>query len=248
MTRDEITTPETDCPKRGWVIQQLADDVAMDGFDDLPQGLQFHLNRCESCRAFADRLLSLSGELHSLGRLEVPEGLEERAQAQAVEALEQGGELTGRVTIEEDVKPVPVPPMLLWWNRTGWYAAAACLLLAVALYAFFHRPAVEETGSSDRPIAVAPSDWPDSEDAASAPRSEEKVAIVPEPRHEQAVKPPAPQRRYGDHVAAAEAAQEGAAQPAFILPDRSKRDPRSIIDKSEARLSTMPGQPKSDDR
>jgi hypothetical protein len=248
MNRDEMTARETDCPKRSWVIQQLADDVAMDGFDDLPQGLQFHLNRCESCRAFAGRLLSLSGELRNLGRLEVPEGLEERAQAQAVEALQQGGELTGRVTINEDVKPVPVPPILLWWNRTGWYAAAACLLLAVALYAFFHRPVVEERESFDRGFVGATDDWPDPEDEAPTPRSQEKQAIVPEPRHEEALKSPAPQRRYWDHVAAAEAAQEGAAQPAFILPDRSKRDPRSIIDKSEARLSNMSGQPKSDDR
>jgi hypothetical protein len=248
VNRVEMTAPQSDCPKRSWVIQQLADDVAMDGFDELPQGLQFHLNRCESCRAFAARLRSLSEELHHLGRMEVPEGLEERAQAQAVAALERGGELSGRVTIEEDFKPIPVPPILLWWNRTGWFAAAACLLFGVALYVFFQRPPVEGTGSADRAIVMTPGEWPDPGDDDATPGSEEKPATVSGPGLEEAASSPAHQRRYCDHVAAAEAAQEGAAQPAFILPDRSKRDPRSIIDKSEARLSTMLGHPKSDDR
>ena len=72
MTRRDDTVADTACSKQGWVLGQLTDDEAMDGFDDLPRGLQFHLNRCSSCRVLADRLMAVTDGLDEMVKVEPP--------------------------------------------------------------------------------------------------------------------------------------------------------------------------------
>lgn len=90
---------EPTCPKRPWVLLTLADDDvgAVDG--SLPGGLRFHLSRCASCRAVADRLRQTSGRLAELASLEEGDDLAERAAAQTLASLRHGARFTGRTDI-----------------------------------------------------------------------------------------------------------------------------------------------------
>lgn len=90
------------CPKRNWVLSVLSDDEAVDAGSPLPQGLRFHLSRCAPCREVADRLQSVSAEIAALGEASMPGALVDRADAQALAALEDGTRLTGRVFIDDD--------------------------------------------------------------------------------------------------------------------------------------------------
>jgi hypothetical protein len=237
MTRQDDTGMDTACPKQGWVLGQLTDDEAMDGFDDLPRGLQFHLNRCPSCRALADRLMVVTNGLDGLAGAEPPTPLEERAHAQALEALKDGGRLTGRVMIEDEAGPEPPSPLVIWWNRTGRLATAACILFALAFYAVIHRPSVEEVEEPHRnlvhtghaPVPLAEEPFINDEEEATALATAESAKAVGEPRSHFAT----------DHIEAAETDYAGAAQPAFPLLDPSKRDVRILIDRSKPFPSTI---------
>jgi hypothetical protein len=162
MSTDEMMSAQNHddavCPKRLWVMLTLSDDEALEAGEGLPRGLQFHLSRCPSCRALADRLLAVSGTLRSLGDLEPSDDLRARANSQAIKALDEGARLTGRVSIPDEPERLTVPsyrPGLGVWLRYGTYAAAAALFLAVGLFTL-----VELRGPGDRKLADTTGDAP----------------------------------------------------------------------------------------
>ena len=237
MTRQDETAPDAACPKQGWVLKQLTDDEAMDGFDDLPRGLQFHLNRCPSCQALADRLMVVVSGLDVLGTAEPPATLDGRADAQALQALKSGGGLTGRVVVEDEAEPEPASPLTIWWNRTGRLATAACILFALTFYAVWHRPLAEDLEKPHRdfvhtggaPARLSDDPFSSDEEGAVAQGASRCVKDAVEPRL----------RLAADHVEAAQADYAGAVQPAFPLFDPSKRDVGILIDRPEDFPSTI---------
>ena len=237
MTRQDETAPDAACPKQGWVLKQLTDDEAMDGFDDLPRGLHFHLNRCPSCQALADRLMVVAGGLSVLGTAEPPATLEERADAQALQALKSGGGLTGRVVIEDEAEAEPASPLTIWWNRTGRLATAACILFALTFYAVWHRPLAEDLEESHRnfvhtgdpPARLSDNPFTGDEEEAVVQGASHGAKDAVEPRPRSAV----------DHVEEAQTDYAGAVQPAFPPFDPSKRGVRILIDRPEDFPSTI---------
>ncbi len=122
------------CPKRIWVMMTLSDDEALPEDGTLPQGLRFHLSRCESCRAVADRLLAVSGTLGSLSSMDPGDDLAERADTQALGALREGAKLTGRVSIPDEPEPTHRTTGRVNWHRYARYAAAAAVFIAFGLF------------------------------------------------------------------------------------------------------------------
>lgn len=128
---------ESACPKRLWVMLTLSDDEALDEAGTLPQGLRFHLSRCPSCRALADRLQSVTDAVRAVSDSHPTADLQARADAQARQALADGARFTGRVTIPEEpetVRPVADAHHHSVWLRYSSYAAAAAILIGFGLY------------------------------------------------------------------------------------------------------------------
>ena len=153
-TEEMMSSQEHDeavCPKQLWVMLTLSDDEAFETGEELPRGLQFHLSRCPSCQALADRLLAVSGALRSLADLEPNDDLCARTDSQVTKALDEGARLTGRVSIPDEPERLTVPshrPGLGVWLRYGTYAAAAAVFLAVGLFTL-----VELRGPGSRKLA-----------------------------------------------------------------------------------------------
>lgn len=125
---------ESACPKQPWIMSALADDEQSTVEGELSYAMRFHLARCESCRALADRLLDAAGALRDLGKTDPPTDLFERAGRQAMAAIEAGAELTGRVDVPDVEEPDEIPTAQRWWWRSVRYAVAATILLAFASY------------------------------------------------------------------------------------------------------------------
>jgi len=143
------------CPKRVWVLSVLSDDEALDDPRELPRGLSFHLSRCDSCRAIADRLLCVTESLSALGSLAAPDELADRANRQAQAALRAGGQPTGRVHLAESIDLAPGNAMA----RGGWrlgglrFAAAAVVVLAAATFGLStFRGAMRLHGATQRSV------------------------------------------------------------------------------------------------
>lgn len=124
------------CAKRVWVLSVLSDDEALDDPRDLPRGLSFHLSRCDSCRALADRLLGVTESLGVLGSFDAPEELVDSANRRARSALHAGGRPTGRVRLEDsiDLAPPGAEARGVVWLDGLRYAAAAAVVLAAATF------------------------------------------------------------------------------------------------------------------
>ena len=122
--------PNSDCPKRMWVLSMLSDDEALERLDALPMGLEFHLKQCSSCRTLADQLRAVGADLKHLGTTEIPAGLEERAHAQALEALATGAQPTGRVQLVDDPLDRETSRIHPVWAAAA-LAAAAVVIFAV---------------------------------------------------------------------------------------------------------------------
>ena len=122
------------CPKGVWVMQVLSDDEALDSGGALPRGLAFHIARCESCRALADRLQAVSRGVSVLAEPEPPIDLYDRAESQAQLALLSGGAFTGRTDVADFPGPERIAVRLPLPYRLMPYATAACLLFAAAAW------------------------------------------------------------------------------------------------------------------
>lgn len=140
---------ESTCPKRVWVMSILCDDEALDEPGSLPQGLAFHLSRCDSCRALGDRLRSVSSRLAELAELAPDEALADRAHDQTLSALREGARLTGRVTIPDEPDRVTLPVHAGRRLRPARYAAAAVIVVTVGLYGLSR---VSDSNRPEKPV------------------------------------------------------------------------------------------------
>jgi hypothetical protein len=236
MDTDLKQPEEQSCPKRLWVLLTLSDDELVDEDGSPPPGLQFHLSRCESCRALAERLRSVSDALRAMSTLEPGEKLAEAANTQALTALRSGAQLTGRVHIPEE--PEPVAGAGVGRQRLGRYAAAAVIFIAVGLYgvSFFagrQGDAVvdkEPTDVGELPAVARIADTP--ADPAEALDSSDDLAGAGDPDvdgvEERLAEDVSPRkrliRRHHSHIEAAMSDDPHGAQAAVVLPDTTQRD------------------------
>lgn len=236
MDKDLQQPDEQSCPKKLWVLLTLSDDELMREDGVLPPGLQFHLSRCESCRALAEHLVSASGMLRTLSDLEPPADLAEAANSQALTALSNGAELTGRVDIPDEPEPAPIQRIPFWWRRFGRYVAAAAVFIAVGLFGLSSY--VDRTG--DIPVDNRPSAGSEGRQFASGSarsgenRKEAELAdsssegtrehlaeadgIDPVPTVRRRI------RRHHSHIEAAMSDDPRGAQAAIVLPDTAQRN------------------------
>lgn len=124
---------ESVCTKRSWVMSTLTDDERIDQEEELPQALRFHLSRCDSCRALADHVQSVTAALAQVAEAEPPDHLLALAQARTRASIDSGAVLTGRVDVFklEDMNEDEGSPRQVTWRPLR-YAAAAIILVGFA--------------------------------------------------------------------------------------------------------------------
>lgn len=150
------TRDDAPCPKRLWVMTTLSDDEIVGPGGPLPQGLEFHVSRCPSCRALAQELRSVGASLGSAGEQEPPESLLRRAQRQTETALKDGARMTGRVDVGNDGAEVLGSPIPAWWQRrTTPLAAAAIVGIAIGLFSIMRAPSSNEPGATPAAVVQA---------------------------------------------------------------------------------------------
>ena len=137
MTSD---SPNSNCPKRMWVLSMLSDDEALERLDALPMGLEFHLKQCSSCRTLAVQLRAVGAEVKNLTAAEAPPNLAQRATAQALQALQSGAQPTGRVELVDDPLDTETSRAYRVWAAA--LAAAAVVIFAVGAVLFLGTPDV----------------------------------------------------------------------------------------------------------
>ncbi len=258
---------EQNCPKRLWVLLTLSDDELVGGGGELPQGLSFHLSRCDSCRAVADRLSDTTDRLRALGDFEPSGELFAAATARAVDALHDGARLTGRVDIDDEPLVLPVEESTS--RRTRWaprLAAAAVIVFAVTVWGAIsfrdgfraHRGAgsyasqgvvpASEDGRPARTRSTPP-------DPARQPADEARVRLVDveqEPVIESEAGPaedsPMPPKgrivRHRSHFEAATADELDGPESIIVLPDFNQRNLGwgHLFDRQPPVRSTKPSQ------
>lgn len=257
------------CPKRVWVMLTLSDDEALQEGESLPQGLQFHLSRCESCRAVAEHLQAVSASLRGASVLEPPDGLAARADAQVREALQEGARLTGRVAIPDEPEPVRQAGGARRWVRIGRYAAAAAVFIAVGLFGLAQLPksaqqTTDQTAGQPQPSdqhnpeapRLADSEEPEPLDAVDLlPEAEDEAEAVADSRLASSDAGRSTRRarsrqicRHRSYVEAALSEDTDCIPRAVILPDPGQRDlgwGNTLFDRSRSTRSTRG---RSDDR
>ncbi len=150
------TRDDAPCPKRLWVMTTLSDDEIVGPGGPLPQGLEFHVSRCPSCRALAQELRSVGASLGSAGEQEPPESLLRRAQRQTETALKDGARMTGRVDVGNDGAELLGRPIPAWWQRrTIPLAAAAIVGIAIGLFSIMRAPSSNEPGVTPAGVVQA---------------------------------------------------------------------------------------------
>ncbi len=129
----------TVCPKQPWVMLTFSDDEALVPGAALPPGLRFHLSRCASCRAVAEKLSGVTTALDGAASESPPDDLVGQAAAQARSVLRDGARLSGRVHIEDEppvVERLKEGPFgLPSRSVSAWIAMAACIGLVFVLAA-----------------------------------------------------------------------------------------------------------------
>lgn len=164
------TTDDAPCPKRLWVMTMLSDDEIVVPGDPLPQGLEFHLSRCTSCRALADELQSVAIGLCEVGGEDPPESLLRRAQRQAETALKDDARMTGRIEVGDADAELLERPNRAWWGQwTVPLAAAAMVAVAIGLFSIMRAPGAAEPGVTPTGVVQTGEERP-----AGAPRDAEQ--------------------------------------------------------------------------
>ncbi len=221
------------CPKRLWVMTTLSDDEIVRPNGPLPQGLEFHLSRCPSCRALADDLLAVAASLGSDCEQELPESLLGRAQRQTEAALKDGARMSGRVVVDDDGADLLDYSTPAWWRRwTVPLAAAAMVGVAIGLVSIMRAPGVAEPGLTPAGVAQTGDEQPK---AGSTTTEQPKASLARD-----AIEPD------GDPTAVPEAYRgddckgENCVEKAFV-PRRGRRRPRDrSLDNQGEKGSTAP--------
>jgi len=229
----------------------LSDDELSDGGGELPRGLALHLSCCESCRALADRLRTVSGTLGELADLEPTDEVSERANERVFTALKHGARLTGRVDLPDEDEPITALGRRPAWGRRVALAAAAAVGLMASL--LWVRPFAGPAGQ----VAVEPApgearlarSTPGAEDQEEpAPgianpaevNAEEQLAEVA-PDEEVTASPRPVICRHHSHVDAAMSEDSDCILRAVILPDpirRAEGQAEVAIDRPPRTVST----------
>lgn len=240
----------TACPKRLWVMMELADDESRTAENAPATGLRFHLSRCPSCRALAERMEAVRTELAAMAAAEPDDDLQIRAESRVLAGL---GGLADSATAFTDDEPAPhiVKRRPGRWLRRSVAAAAALGLIAcgwmlralivepdrlVAPNSFdrWYIPDAEFASNRDALVIALPLPPPldspvNSSDAAA-------LATVAD-NHDSLII-----CRFRNHEDAALWDHPGCAPAAMILPGPPDRPARSTfsIDNSTRTLSTGP--------
>lgn len=239
MDNDLVRADEQTCPKRLWVLLTLSDDELVEEDGSLPPGLQFHLSRCDSCRAVAERLLSASSTLAEMSSLEPDIALAEAANARVLTALSKGAQLTGRVDIPDEPEPASVGGARFGWHRFGRYVAAATVFVAVGLYGLSSFVLRQDDDEADYRWNAAPgaqifagsgdrgASGDESVGAAEEAPTTDPVQVGTQERVADA-EGGGPSRvcirRHHSHIVAAMSDDPQGAQAAVVLPDTAQRN------------------------
>ncbi|MEK6677199.1 MAG: hypothetical protein AABZ47_16295 [Planctomycetota bacterium] len=218
----------TACHKAAWVMSILSDDEATQQVATLPQGLQFHLGRCASCRALADRIIQTSRDVAELSREETPAHLLQSANARTLHALHLGAPLSA--IAESVVDDLPIRPQQTWVTRWSTrYAAAALIVISATLWGFLqtkdHKANAPFIGPDTGPITRG--QGPDKSNFPLIGNQSGEPIILPTNAANSQVADTGkiPNiRRYRTHEEAAESDDPRIIPTAVVLPDLSQRD------------------------
>lgn len=227
------TTDDAPCPKRLWVMTTLSDDEIVDPGGSLPQGLEFHLSRCPSCRALADELRSVAASLGSAGEQEPPESLLRRAQRQTVVALQDGARMSGRVEVGDEDAELLDHPIPAWWRRWSVPLAAAAMVgIAIGLVSIMRAPGVAEPGLTPAGVAQTGDERPRGGPTATEQPKATLARDAIEPDHDPTA---VPEAYRGDDCTG-----DNCVEKAFV-PRRGRRRPRDrSLDTQGEKGSTAP--------
>lgn len=176
----------TVCPKRAWTLSVLSDDPAPG--PALPRGLGFHLKRCPSCQAVAERLAAVRTQLAALSAGEDgpggggAAGLEQllrRANQQVMAALEAGAAPQRSAPWPDDLLLLAVQSRQ---RRTRWMlrsaVAAAALAFAVSAGRWW-TPRDASSAAMVRQHSPGQSGAPERHASSAAPGSDDEQARDP---------------------------------------------------------------------
>lgn len=247
FANDVDRRPDDPCPKRLWVMMELADDEGREQVSAPATGLRFHLSRCPSCRRLADELRRTAEKLSTLARIEPPADLFAKAQAQAMHALQQGAVSRYPDEIGEGQTAARIPPRqarsVRWIRGVGALAASLALVttgwLAHAWYVGPRPPATSSNFSqwyipSEElaPAAASADDPVNSEEGTSSDEAWVRVDDAGNVRL----------CRFRSHDEAALNEDPACIPAAMVLPGPPPRRarPDAVFDNSTRTLSTGP--------
>lgn len=215
------------CPKRLWVLTTLSDDEAVSGDERMPQGLAFHLSRCEYCRALASTLESVTLGLDQLRDSEPPDNLSFVAEQRVLAAIRDGGVLTGRFAIDDE-PPVSIsrPARRVHFKLTvPRFAAAAAIIVVVGLVGM-RTLSVKNRNFTDQagPWLVGGSSAPGSVQHGSVTTETKAPGAVSSTEQQVAeLERPAKVNRFRSHEEVLENDDQTGATAAVVIPDSADR-------------------------
>lgn len=163
MTSTHTHESNETCPKRAWTLSVLSDESPLDEQGALPQGLEFHLSRCPSCRALADRVLAVTAALADWSQSPEPHAdFVARANDRVLKALGAGVAPEGHAEWPDDLLVAGVADRARRW-RVGMRYAAVAAVMAMIVWAAredavrTHGDMVVQTRQPASPSGAAPS-------------------------------------------------------------------------------------------
>ncbi|RJP36159.1 MAG: hypothetical protein C4547_07970 [Phycisphaerales bacterium] len=175
------------CPKRAWTLSVLSDEAPLDERGALPQGLEFHLSRCPSCRALADRVLAIGEALSEWSQSDEP-GADfiDRANAHVLGALRTGVAPQGSAEWPDDLLIAGQAQHTRRWLAGARYAAVAAVMVMLvwaarqdAVRSSRSQEAVVQTDRAGPSPAAAPVDG--RSDAIADPAEPDPLRTVEAP-------------------------------------------------------------------
>ncbi len=184
---DEAPYPDNShCPRRAWVLDQLADDESIKGQCRPSSAVQLHLARCETCRMASEELLATNELLADVIAATPSDALLRDADRRATQAIQAGAKPSRRIDlsrIPEESRRDSGPadsilvryPEIRWlYERRQIIAASVVLMALVGFSALLHvwkgEPNIAEIELKrvDRHPVTWPADNPPSKKVAPA--------------------------------------------------------------------------------